>query len=106
MTSHPRVIGIGESGLDYFYDRSPRDVQQAGFRAHIRAARLAGLPLAIHARDADDDIAAILQDERDSGGDFELPAALLQLVAGAGRGRHRDGRPCQLLGHPDLPEIQ
>ena len=64
MTAHPLVIGIGESGLDYFYDRSPRDVQQAGFRAHIRAARLAGLPLAIHARDADGDIAAILQDER------------------------------------------
>ncbi len=72
LTSHPKVIGIGESGLDYFYDRSPRDVQQAGFRAHIRAARLAGLPLAIHARDADDDIAAILQDERDSGGDFSF----------------------------------
>ena len=72
LTNHPRVIGIGESGLDYFYDRSPRDVQQAGFRAHIRAARLAGLPLAIHARDADDDIAAILQDERDSGGDFSF----------------------------------
>jgi TatD DNase family protein len=70
MTSHPRVIGIGESGLDYFYDRSPRDVQRAGFRAHIRAARLAGLPLAIHARDADQDVADILQDERDSGGDF------------------------------------
>jgi TatD DNase family protein len=72
MTAHPRVIGIGESGLDYFYDRSPRDVQQAGFRAHIRAARLAGLPLAIHARDADGDIAAIIQDERDTGGDFSF----------------------------------
>ncbi|MGA9014666.1 MAG: TatD family hydrolase [Acetobacteraceae bacterium] len=72
LTGHPKVIGIGESGLDYFYDRSPRDVQQAGFRAHIRAARLAGVPLAIHARDADQDIAAILQDERDSGGDFSF----------------------------------
>jgi TatD DNase family protein len=72
LTAHPRVIGIGESGLDYFYDRSPRDVQQAGFRAHIRAARMAGLPLAIHARDADGDIAAILQDERDTGGDFSF----------------------------------
>ena len=70
LTSHPRVIGIGESGLDYFYDRAPRDVQQENFRVHIRAARLAGLPLAIHARDADNDIANILQDERDSGGDF------------------------------------
>jgi TatD DNase family protein len=70
MTEHPRVIGVGESGLDYFYDRAPRDVQQESFRAHIRAARLAGLPLAIHARDADSDIARILQDERDTGGDF------------------------------------
>jgi TatD DNase family protein len=70
MTHHPKVIGIGESGLDYFYDRAPRDVQRENFRAHIRAARLAGVPLAIHARDADDDIASILQDERDSGGDF------------------------------------
>lgn len=72
LTQHPRVIGIGESGLDYFYDRAPRDVQQDNFRAHIRAARLAGLPLAIHARDADDDIADILQDERDSGGEFRF----------------------------------
>jgi TatD DNase family protein len=72
LTSDPKVIGIGESGLDYFYDRSPRDVQQAGFRAHIRAARLAGLPLAIHARDADQDIAAILQDEHDTGGEFSF----------------------------------
>jgi TatD DNase family protein len=72
LTDHPRVVGIGESGLDYFYDRSPRPVQQAGFRAHIRAARIAGLPLAIHARDADRDIAAILQEERDSGGHFSF----------------------------------
>jgi TatD DNase family protein len=70
LTQHARVIGIGESGLDYFYDRAPRDVQQENFRMHIRAARLAGLPLAIHARDADNDIANILQDERDNGGDF------------------------------------
>jgi TatD DNase family protein len=70
LTEPPRVIGIGESGLDYFYDRAPRDVQQASFRAHIRAARLAGVPLVIHARDADADIAEILQDERARGGDF------------------------------------
>lgn len=70
LAQHPRVIGIGESGLDYFYDRAPRDVQQANFRAHIRAARLAGVPLAIHARDADDDIADILENEYDSGGSF------------------------------------
>lgn len=73
MTRHPRVIGIGESGLDYFYDRSPREVQAENFRAHIRAARLAGVPLCIHARDADDDIARILQEERGEGGfDFLL----------------------------------
>ncbi|HUN39429.1 MAG TPA: TatD family hydrolase [Acetobacteraceae bacterium] len=72
MTEPPKAIGIGESGLDYFYDRSPRDVQQANFRAHIRGARLAGVPLVIHARDADDDVANILQDECDSGGDFRF----------------------------------
>lgn len=70
LADHPRVIGIGESGLDYFYDRSPRPVQQENFRVHIQAARLAGVPLAIHARDADADIAAILQEERAAGGDF------------------------------------
>ena len=70
LAAHPKVIGIGESGLDYFYDKAPRDVQQANFRAHVRAARLTGLPLAIHARDADADIAAILQEEWDSGGPY------------------------------------
>src|SRR3954447_2729952 len=53
LAAHPRVIGIGESGLDYFYDKAPRDLQQEGFRRHIRAARTAGLPLCIHARQAD-----------------------------------------------------
>jgi TatD DNase family protein len=72
MAGHRKVIGIGESGLDYFYDKAPRDIQQACFRAHIRAARLAGVPLAIHARNADEDIAKILQEERDSGGFFEF----------------------------------
>jgi TatD DNase family protein len=70
LTRHPRVIGIGESGLDYFYDRSPRDVQAENFRANIRAAQMAGVPLAIHARDADDDIATILRQETDRGGAF------------------------------------
>jgi len=64
---HPRVIGIGESGLDYFYDKAPRPMQAASFRAHIQAARASGLPLVIHARDADDDIAAILEDEAGKG---------------------------------------
>jgi TatD DNase family protein len=72
MTRHPRVIGIGESGLDYFYDKSPRDIQTDNFRAHIRGARLAGVPLCIHARDADDDIALILKQERDIDGNFDF----------------------------------
>ena len=72
MTRHPKVIGIGESGLDYFYETAPHDVQQAGFRAHIRAARLAGVPLAIHARSADADIERILREERDAGGGFDF----------------------------------
>ncbi len=70
LAEHPKVIGIGEGGLDYFYDKAPRAAQQASFRAQIRAARLAGLPLAIHARAADDDIARILREEREEGGDF------------------------------------
>ncbi len=61
LTVHPKVIGIGESGLDYFYDKAPRDVQAANFAAHIRAAQLTDLPLAIHARDADEDIASMLE---------------------------------------------
>ncbi|MBR0672398.1 TatD family hydrolase [Neoroseomonas soli] len=69
---HPRIIGIGESGLDYFYDKAPRDAQVENFRRHIRAARLAGLPLAIHARQADDDILAILREEREQGGWFDF----------------------------------
>lgn len=72
MAQDQRVIGIGESGLDYFYDKAPRDIQAENFRAHIRGARLAGVPLCIHARDADDDIALILKQERDSGGAFDF----------------------------------
>lgn len=70
LTDDPKVIGVGESGLDYFYDRSPREVQRDSFRAHIRGARLAGLPLVIHARDADEDIGRILHEEIDQGGEF------------------------------------
>jgi len=70
LADHPRIIGIGESGLDYFYNKAPRDLQQESFRRHIRAARAAGLPLAIHARDADADILAILRQEHEAGGPF------------------------------------
>ncbi|MCX7686099.1 MAG: TatD family hydrolase [Acetobacteraceae bacterium] len=70
LARHPKVIGIGESGLDYFYDKAPRDAQAESFRRHIRAARDSGLPLVVHARDADADIAAILAEERARGGEF------------------------------------
>ena len=63
LTQDPRVAGIGETGLDYFYEHSPREEQQASFRAHIAAARASGLPLIVHTRDADEDTAAILEAE-------------------------------------------
>jgi TatD DNase family protein len=63
LSDHPRCVAIGEAGLDYHYDRSPRDVQQRVFRTHIAAARETGLPLVIHARDADEDMMAILREE-------------------------------------------
>lgn len=72
VAAHPRIIGVGESGLDYFYDRAPREVQAESFRRNIRAARLAGVPLAIHARQADEDILAILAEERAAGGWFDF----------------------------------
>ena len=65
--AHPRIVGIGESGLDYFYDHSDRDRQQASFRAHIAAAREASVPIIVHTREAEDDTAAILRDELGKG---------------------------------------
>jgi TatD DNase family protein len=67
LSRHPRCVAIGEAGLDYHYDRSPRDVQRRVFRTHIAAARESGLPLVIHAREADDDMIAILGEEIDRG---------------------------------------
>jgi TatD DNase family protein len=67
LSAHPKVVAIGEAGLDYFYDHAPRDAQAQGFRIHIAAARQTGLPLVIHARDADSDMADILQDETGKG---------------------------------------
>jgi len=64
---HPRVVGIGETGLDYYYDHSDRAQQQRGFRAHIAAARETGLPLIVHTREAEADTAAILRDEMGQG---------------------------------------
>lgn len=65
--SHPRVIGIGETGLDYYYDHSDRDQQRASFREHIAASRESGLPLIVHTRDAEEDSIAILRDEMGKG---------------------------------------
>ncbi len=64
---HPRIVGIGESGLDYFYDHSDRTAQQTSFRAHLAACRETGLPIVVHTRDAEDDTAAILRDELGKG---------------------------------------
>jgi TatD DNase family protein len=73
FTQHPKVVAIGEAGLDYHYDNSPRDAQARGFRAHIAAARESKLPLVIHSREADDDMARILEDETGKGA---FPAVL------------------------------
>ncbi len=64
---HPKVVGIGEIGLDYHYDNSPREAQERGLRTHIAAARETGLPLIIHCRDADSDMARILTEEMQQG---------------------------------------
>lgn len=64
---HPRCVGIGEAGLDFHYDTSPREVQERVFRTHIEASRLAGLPLVIHARSADDEMVRILTEEHGRG---------------------------------------
>ncbi len=67
LSAHPKVVGIGESGLDFHYERSPPEVQVAQFRKHIRAARETGLPLIVHSRAADEEMAAILREEREEG---------------------------------------
>jgi TatD DNase family protein len=72
-TRHPKVVAIGEAGLDYHYDNSPREAQERGFRTHIAAARATGLPLVIHSREADADTARILEEETGQGA---FPAVL------------------------------
>jgi TatD DNase family protein len=67
LAGHPKCVGIGETGLDYHYDKTPRDIAARVFRTHIAAARQTGLPIVIHAREADADVAAILQDEMGKG---------------------------------------
>jgi len=67
LAEHPKVVAVGETGLDYFYDHGPREAQARSFRAHIGAARLTGLPVIVHTRDADDDTAAMLSEEMEKG---------------------------------------
>ena len=67
LTRHPKVVALGEAGLDYFYDNGSPEAQARGFRAHIAAARTTGLPLVIHTRDADDDCGRVLDDEMTKG---------------------------------------
>ena len=64
---HPKVVGIGETGLDYYYDHSDRERQRQSFRAHVAASRETGLPLIVHTRDAEDDTFAILEEEMGKG---------------------------------------
>ncbi len=73
LTRAPKVVALGEAGLDYHYDNSPRDAQERGFRIHIAAARQTGLPLVIHTREADADAARILEEETGKGA---FPAVL------------------------------
>src|SRR5580693_8589740 len=79
-TRHPKVVAIGEAGLDYHYDNSPREAQERGFRTHIAAARETGLPLVIHTREADADTARILEEETGKGA---FPAVLHCFTGGA-----------------------
>jgi TatD DNase family protein len=82
--AHPKVIGIGESGLDYYYDKSDRAVQRALFRTHIAVSRATGLPLIVHTRDAEEDTAAILAEELEKG---TFPALIHCFTASAQFGR-------------------
>jgi TatD DNase family protein len=80
LAQHPKIVAIGEAGLDYHYETSPRGAQEQGFRAHIAAARATGLPLVIHARSADDDMIHILREETGKGA---FPAVLHCFSSGA-----------------------
>jgi TatD DNase family protein len=67
LAQHPKVVGIGETGLDFYYEHSPRDAQERSFRAHIAAARETGLPLIVHTRDAEAATGLVLQEEMAKG---------------------------------------
>src|SRR5437763_9425276 len=90
---HPKVVAIGEAGLDYHYDNSPREAQEKGFRTHIAAARATQLPLVIHSREADLDCARILEDEMGKGA---FPAVLHCYTGGAELARHAVALGCYI----------
>ena len=104
LAAEPEVVGIGETGLDYYYDHSPRDDQRASFRNHIAAARETGLPLIVHTRDADDDTAAILGEEMEEGG-FAGVIHCFSAGAALARGRDRPRALYFLLRDRDIQEI-
>jgi TatD DNase family protein len=80
LAEHPKIVAIGEAGLDYHYDNAPREAQAQGFRVHIAAARTTQLPLVIHARSADEDMIRILEEETEQGA---FPAILHCFSSGA-----------------------
>jgi TatD DNase family protein len=80
LTAHPKVVGIGETGLDFYYEHSPRPQQEAVFRTHCAAARMTGLPLIVHTRDADAETAAILAEERPPAGVIHCFSASQELA--------------------------
>ena len=90
LAAEAEVVGIGETGLDFYYDHSPREDQRASFRNHIGAARETGLPLIVHTRDADDETASILAEEMGKGAFpgvihcFSAGSALAETVIGLG----------------------
>jgi TatD DNase family protein len=98
LSEHPKCVAIGEAGLDYFYDNSPRDAQATGLRRHIAASRSTGLPLVIHSRAADSDMAQIIEDESENGA---FPFVLHCFTGGADLAR----RALALGGHVSFSGI-
>jgi TatD DNase family protein len=98
LSEHPKCVAIGEAGLDYFYDNAPRDAQATGLRRHIAASRSTGLPLVIHSRAADSDMAQIIEEERESGA---FPFVLHCFTGGADLAR----RALALGGHVSFSGI-
>ena len=97
--AHPKVIGVGEAGLDYHYDKATRQIQATVFERQIRAARAADLPICIHTRDADDDTLSILKEQQDQGGGF---AFLLHCFSS---GRHLAEQAVEMGGYVSFSGI-